>query len=660
MKTAVKRDYAKWRAISLATVYLLMGLHIAHWKLAGRTLAPLEFNEVLYTVHLGIVTAGFLFMGLTMVATLVAGRFFCSWMCHMVALQDGCAWLLNKVGIRPKHIRSRTLLWLPFAAVVYLFVLPQIERAMTGQPPVSFHIAQDSEGWASFMTSDFWRNLPSVGITLFTFFMCGGLAVYVLGSRSFCQYGCPYGMVFALADRAAPGKIKLTGDCTKCGKCTAVCSSHIQVMHEVNQFNKVVDPNCLKDLDCVQVCPEDALSFGFGKPSGFLSLKKLDGFKKRYDFSIAEDISLAVLTFLFVTIFRGLYDTIPFLLAIAFGIIFSFGVITLSRLWRKDYVRIGHYVLKRPNKLTFQGNMFSIFMLLLLIFTVHSAVVHVYTYLGDREYSALLKEQQSGITNAGSLTSEKVDRSFAMLQKADALGFWHPASLQRELAALSLLKNDEASASKYLKSMLEKLPSDLEGRLKYGKLLILQGKKSEAEVQLKIATEAEAISDREKHYRAEASLALGHLREASGSPSEALPYYVSALEDDPANAEIKLALGVLYTRVGQLHEAEQMLKEASLGTKEPSVIENNLAVICLREKRFAEAELHLVNANKLQPGNEQILYNLAMLQFSSGKKELGYESMKMLVKQHPEHKNARIALDRMEKELNIGSLASRK
>lgn len=136
-------------------------------------------------------------------------------------------------------------------------------------------------------------------------------------------------------------------------------------------------------------------------------------------------------------------------------------------------MRIGHYVLKRPNKLTFQGNMFSIFMLLLLIFTVHSAVVHVYTYLGDREYGALLKEQQSGTMN---VTSDKVDKSFAMLQKADALGIWHPASLQRELAALSLLKNDEASASKYLKSMLEKLPDDLEGRLKYGKLLILQGK----------------------------------------------------------------------------------------------------------------------------------------------------------------------------------------
>ena len=77
MTTTVKRDYGKWRAISLSAVYLLMGLHIADWKLAGRTLAPLEFNEVLYTVHLGIVTAGFLFMGLTILATLVAGRFFC-------------------------------------------------------------------------------------------------------------------------------------------------------------------------------------------------------------------------------------------------------------------------------------------------------------------------------------------------------------------------------------------------------------------------------------------------------------------------------------------------------------------------------------------------------------------------------------------------------
>ena len=29
----------------------------------------------------------------------------------------------------------------------------------------------------------------------------------------------------------------------------------------------VVDPGCMKCMDCVSVCPNDALYFGFGKPT---------------------------------------------------------------------------------------------------------------------------------------------------------------------------------------------------------------------------------------------------------------------------------------------------------------------------------------------------------------------------------------------------------
>ena len=652
MTTTVKRDYGKWRAISLSAVYLLMGLHIAHWKLAGRTLAPLEFNEVLYTVHLGIVTAGFLFMGLTILATLVAGRFFCSWMCHMVALQDASAWLLKKVNIRPKHIRSRTLVWLPFAAVVYLFVLPQIERAMTGQPPVSFHMAQDSEGWASFMTSNFWRNLPSVGITLFTFVMCGGMAIYVLGSRSFCQYGCPYGVVFALADRVAPGKIKLTGDCTQCGKCTAICSSHIQVQKEVIQFNKVVDPNCLKDLDCVQVCPENALSFGFTKPSGFLSLKKLDGFRKKFDFSLKEDIFLAVSTFIFITIFRGLYDTIPFLLAIAFGILFAFGLVTFTRLWRTEFVRIGHYTLKRPHGVTPQGKIFSVFMSLIILLSIHSFIVHYYTYRGEKDYAALFNQQKSaGLQSTGTLNSTLVNQSYQRLQFADKIGIIHQASLQRELASLSLLKNDQEAAANYLFKMLQQIPNDLEGRLKYGKLLITQQKNAEAEEQLRIAIDGEAETDREKHFRAEAALNVGHLREKAGFSSESIPFYKRALLDEPSNAEAKLALGVLFTRTGQLAEAERLLLDASVNYQNSALIENNLAVIYLQQKKYAKAEQHLLAVNKIQPGNVQVEYNLAMLRYANGKKAEAYAAIQSLLYAHPEHRNARAALNMMEQEI---------
>ena len=94
--------YGNWRAATLAGVYVLMALHIAHWKINGRTRAPLELNEVMYTLELGIVTAGFLFMAVARLTTLLFGRFFCGWGCHILALEDLCAWLLKKFHIRPQ------------------------------------------------------------------------------------------------------------------------------------------------------------------------------------------------------------------------------------------------------------------------------------------------------------------------------------------------------------------------------------------------------------------------------------------------------------------------------------------------------------------------------------------------------------------------------
>ena len=117
-----RRDYARWRAAALLLVYVLMAVHVTHWAIAGKTLAPLELNEVMYTFELGIVTAGFLFMAAVTLATLVVGRFFCSWGCHILALQDLCHWVLGKLHIRPRPIRSRALLWIPVVAALYMFV----------------------------------------------------------------------------------------------------------------------------------------------------------------------------------------------------------------------------------------------------------------------------------------------------------------------------------------------------------------------------------------------------------------------------------------------------------------------------------------------------------------------------------------------------------
>jgi polyferredoxin len=378
------RDYSRWRAGSLIAVHLLIGLHIAHWLIKGRTLAPLEFNEVLHTLHLGIITAGFIFMALTVFGTLVAGRFFCSWGCHILALQDLSAWLLAKLRIRPQPIRSRTLLWAPLLAVLYLFVWPQVVRLAGGAGLPQFRVQADGDGWASFATNHFWRNLPGPGITLLTFAVVGGLTVYFLGTRGFCQYACPYGAIFGLADRLAPGKIKLVGDCSQCGLCTAQCQSHVLVHREVAKFGKVVNSQCLKDLDCVAVCPNQALAYGFTKPSFWQSLNREERLAQPYSFTWREDLVIAAGALALVIIYRGLYDAIPFLLSVAIAIILSTLFVTMVRLWRRPTVRLNNLLLKHDGQWRTAGRWFAALTIALGLLSLHSAMVHYQTYAGRR------------------------------------------------------------------------------------------------------------------------------------------------------------------------------------------------------------------------------------------------------------------------------------
>src|SRR5207244_4171 len=84
------------------------------------------------------------------------------------------------------------------------------------------------------------------------------MTVYFLGNKGFCTYACPYGGVFGLVDKVAPGRIRVTDACEECGHCTAVCTSNVIVHAEVKKYGMVVDPGCMKCMDCVSVCPNDA------------------------------------------------------------------------------------------------------------------------------------------------------------------------------------------------------------------------------------------------------------------------------------------------------------------------------------------------------------------------------------------------------------------
>jgi hypothetical protein len=90
-------------------LYLLMIAHFIQWRVSGSTVSPIEPSETMYTLQNGAVNAGFIFFTLAILATIIVGRFICGWGCHIVALQDFCAWLMKMFGLAvlfaPRSIR---------------------------------------------------------------------------------------------------------------------------------------------------------------------------------------------------------------------------------------------------------------------------------------------------------------------------------------------------------------------------------------------------------------------------------------------------------------------------------------------------------------------------------------------------------------------------
>jgi len=251
-------NYARRRAWVLGAVHAAILLHVLHWLWSGSTLSPLEPSEATDLAEHGRINAGAVFFALAIGVTALFGRWFCGWACHLVALQDGARWLLLRAGVRPRAIQLGLLGLVPLVACVYMFLGPWLYRVWQDQS-VPTHLA--------LYTEEFWVTFPGVTMAVVTFLVTGAGMVYFLGAKGFCTYACPYGAIFGVVDQLAPQRIRVTDSCQQCGKCTVACSSNVRVHQEVRDFGAVIDPGCMKCLDCVSACPNDALYVGFGAPA---------------------------------------------------------------------------------------------------------------------------------------------------------------------------------------------------------------------------------------------------------------------------------------------------------------------------------------------------------------------------------------------------------
>lgn len=393
----------RWRTGVLVVVHLLILAHVIQWLVTGSTISPVEPSESMKTLELGLVNAGAIMFALAILSTLIFGRFFCGWLCHVVALQDACAWMMNRIGIRPKPFRSRLLVFAPLVLGFYMFIWPNfkrfaiaplLERADIAWPAWLRPVAARAEWKSEMVVTDFWATFPDWYIAIPFLLICGFVIVYFLGAKGFCTYACPYGGIFRPVDRVSPVRIKVTDACVQCGHCTSVCTANVRVSEEVHDFGMVVDPGCMKCMDCVEACPSDALYLGLGGPALGKKPRNKEGrerskakAQRRYDMSWPEEIAGAIIFIVAFLATRGMLEQVPMLLAGGAAAIVTFLVLTAWWVLIKPNARLSGLTLKQKGRVRPAGVALVVATVLLVSFVAWGGQARYPRWRADIAYT---------------------------------------------------------------------------------------------------------------------------------------------------------------------------------------------------------------------------------------------------------------------------------
>ncbi len=612
---------SRWRAGVLVLVHLLIAAHITHWLVTGNTITPVEPSEAMAFTKAGMINAGVIFFAATALLTLVFGRFFCGWACHLVALQDLCRSLLLRLGIRPRPLRSRLLAWVPALAFFYMFLWPLVYRIWI----------RDDLGrlGTEFTTEHFWATFPGWVVGALTFLVCGFVVVYFLGAKGFCTYACPYGALFSAAERLAPFRIRVTDACAGCGHCTAVCSSNVRVHEEVRSYGMVVDSGCMKCLDCVSVCPNDALYYGWG-PIPWSTKPRQEPRTRSPRFTVAEEVVLA--TAFAVTFFsvRGLYGSFPFLLSLGLAGVVGYLFTVAWQVWRRSNVSLHGRRLKVRNQLQPAGRALLALVGGLTLVVLASAVVQTSERLGDhatRHLRAAYRDSLGVIEEPRRLTREEQSaarRARDHFLRARKWGLAPTPGLARKIAWTT-----------FLVGPLDELQRSATQALARG----------EAPVEMHELLAHDAWS-RQDH-------------------ATALHHYEAARAVAPGQGRLALHLGVVAARAGKLERASQVLSQATVDFPNSVDILYNAGVVEALRSQPEEAVAYFERVLALDDSRRDARENLAGMLAAAGRFEESIGHYERALADAPEDTETRVLLVRAqllagrsaEAEANLDTLA---
>ncbi len=235
--------------------------------------------------------AGLVWAMVTVVLTLVLGRFFCGWLCPFGAMHHFIGYLgslgrsnrekiaLNRYmgGQRIKYYVLLVLLAPAVGASILKIAdtsFPKLDGGFSGSlitgllDPIPLVYRSVNLLLLPFADSSFHlisaaqRHYEGAWLTAFVFF--GALILNLAAPRFYCRFVCPLGALYGIMSRYALWRVgKKTAECSQCRLCDSRCEG------ACDPAGRIRTPDCVLCFNCLYTCHEDLMGYNtFRSASG--------------------------------------------------------------------------------------------------------------------------------------------------------------------------------------------------------------------------------------------------------------------------------------------------------------------------------------------------------------------------------------------------------
>ena len=407
------------------------------------------------------------------------------------------------------------------------------------------------------------------------------------------------------------------------------------VHKEIQVYEKVVDRGCMKCLDCVSVCPNDALSFSMTKPQ-FLTkaLPEKKKPRKTYDVTGGGELALWGMALLVFFSMRGVYGLFPLLLSLGLAGSFAFVFWKAWRLLRDRQVSFHGRPLRHAGKLRPAGMVWLGAAALCLCVTLHSAWMQTVQFRAKDTVQEISMEL--GLGKAPGDVREKIDR--ALEDHRTLQGFWrggagllHNPEVDLQIAWLSVLIGDRETAGRHLDRAVETFRTRESTVLQAAELYKDIGKPLTAGELLR-----RTWQEHSTYMRVNEAIRNDLL--ADGRHAEARPLFEAYLARQPEDWRTRAAYAFyVLVPLRKLVEAREELDAAErialkLIEDQPHRIELRAALantIYMPTRRYPEARVQYEHALAHKPTSTDLRNNYAVCLMLSGELDGAIEQFEL-------------------------------